>query len=187
VHIWGSRAAAPRRPDWVCFDVDPASGEFGDAARAGRRVKEALDALGLVSFPKTSGGRGLHVFVPIRVGPDTAAVLEFAESFARRLAAACPRELTVEARIRARRGRVYLDPFRNGLAQTVVAPFSVRRRPGAPVSMPLAWSEVTPSLVPSRFNLGTVARRLGRPDPWAEFFRSRQSLGTAVRRLRRVL
>jgi bifunctional non-homologous end joining protein LigD len=78
VHISASRASSPRQSDWVCFDIDPESGEFADAARAGLFVKEVLDALKLVSFAKTSGSRGIHVFVPIRVGPDADEVLSFA-------------------------------------------------------------------------------------------------------------
>lgn len=185
VHAWSSRLRAPHRPDWVCIDVDPTSGKFGDAARAGRVIKAGLDELGLHSFPKTSGGRGLHVFVPITPGPDNRAVLAFAEAFVRRLAETRPKELTVEARISARRGRVYLDPFRNGFAQSVVAPYSVRRRLKAPVSTPLHWSEVTPKLDPARFNLGNFERRLEQPDPWADFFRRRQSLAAAMRTLDR--
>ncbi len=180
VHVWGSRAQTPRQPDWICFDIDPTSGEFAGAARAGLRIKEGLDELGLTSFPKTSGGRGLHVFVPIRVGPDAKEVLAFAEAFVRRLAAAHPKDLTVEAHIAARKGRVYLDPFRNGIAQTVVAPYSVRRRPKAPVSTPLDWSEVSPKLVPAHFNLGNFGKRLEGPDPWKDFFRKRQSLDAVV-------
>jgi bifunctional non-homologous end joining protein LigD len=186
VHIWGSRAEAPRRPDWVCFDLDPTSGAFADAARAGLLVKNALDALDIASYPKTSGGRGLHVFVPIRVGPDAGEVLEFAETFVRHLAAAHPRDLTVEARIAARRGRVYLDPFRNGFAQTVVAPCSVRRRPKAPVSTPLDWSEVTSTLVPSDFNLGNFLERIEGSNPWKDFFKRRQSLDGAIRKIKRL-
>ena len=186
VHIWNSRAEAPRRPDWVCFDLDPTSGAFADAARAGLLVKDALDAVGVASFPKTSGSRGLHVFVPIRVGPDVMRVLEFAEAFVRRLAAAHPNELTVEAHVAARRGRVYLDPFRNGFAQTVVAPYAVRRRPKAPVSTPLDWSEVTSTLLPSDFNLGNFLKRLEGSNPWRDFFRRRQSLDAAVRGLGRL-
>jgi bifunctional non-homologous end joining protein LigD len=185
VHVWGSRAEAPRLPDWVCFDLDPTSGRFADAARAGLQVKDALDALGIASYPKTSGSRGLHVFVPIRVGPDVKEVLGFAEAFVRRLAAAHPNDLTVEAHVAARRGRVYLDPFRNGFAQTVVAPFSVRRRPGAPVSTPLAWAEVSPRLVPSTFNLGNFTRRLQGHNPWQDFFRRRQSLAAAMKAVQR--
>lgn len=187
VHVWASRVQAPRRPDWVCFDVDPTSGRFADAARAGLRLKEALDELGLISFPKTSGGRGLHVFVPIRVGPENDELLAFAETVVRSVAARYPKELTVEAHLAARRGRVYLDPFRNGFAQTVVAPFSARRQPKAPISTPLDWSEVTPTLIPTNFNLGNFAKRLGHPDPWKDFFRSRQSIRGAMATATRLL
>jgi bifunctional non-homologous end joining protein LigD len=186
VHVWGARAANPRKPDWVCFDLDPDSGRFADAAKAGLRVKEALDALGLVSFAKTSGKKGMHVFVPIRVGPDSDEVLGFAQGLGARLAAAYPKELTIEGRIAARKGRVYLDPFRNGFAQTVVSPFCVRHAPGAPVSTPLDWTEVRPTLKPSDFNLGNFEARLKKPDPWADFFESRQSLDRALKALKRL-
>ena len=181
IHVWNSRAGAPRKPDWVCFDLDPDSGKFADAARAGLRVKEALDSLKLTSFPKTSGSRGLHVFVPLRVGPDTDEVKQFAVRLGTLLAAAYPTELTVEGRISERRGRVYLDAFRNGFGQTVTAPYCVRRRPKAPVSTPLDWSEVKPSLDPARFNLTTFDKRLAGADPWKDFFRHRQALGPALR------
>lgn len=186
VHVMGSRASSPRQPDWVCFDLDPESGQFADAARAGQYVKEALDSLGLVSFPKTSGSRGLHVFVPIRTGPSTNEVLSFAEAVCARVAAAHPKELTVEHSIASRRGRVYLDPFRNGFAQTIVAPFSVRRRPKAPVSSPLEWSEVRPTVNPADFNIGNFAIRLRHADPWKDFFRSRQSLKNTTALLKKL-
>jgi bifunctional non-homologous end joining protein LigD len=181
VHIMAGRASAPRQSDWVCFDLDPESGKFADAARAGLLVKEALDVLKLDSFAKTSGGRGMHVLVPIRTGPDASEVLAFAENVGARLAAAYPKELTVEHSLAARRGRVYLDPFRNGFGQTVAAPYSVRRRAHAPISTPLAWSEVNPELDPADFNLGNFLRRARRADPWRDFFRSRQSLQDAAR------
>ena len=186
VHVWGARAANPRQPDWVCFDLDPDSGKFSDAANAGLKVKEALDALNLVSFAKTSGKKGLHVFVPIRVGPDADEVRGFAESLGARLAAAYPKELTVEGRIAARKGRVYLDPFRNGFAQTVVSPFCVRHAPHAPVSTPLSWKEVLPNLAPSDFNLGNFEKRLSEPDPWKDFFTARQSLDRALKALKQL-
>jgi bifunctional non-homologous end joining protein LigD len=186
VHVAATCAGHPRQPDWVCFDLDPESGKLADAARAGLRVKDALDALKMVSFPKTSGSRGLHVLVPVQNGPDVGQALSFARSFATRLAALYPEDLTVEARIPARRGRVYVDPFRNGFLQTVVAPYSVRRRPGAPISTPLSWPEVTGGLVPSAFNLGSFGKRLEEPDPWRDFFLSRQSLKDAIAGLKRL-
>jgi bifunctional non-homologous end joining protein LigD len=186
VHAMGGRAASPRKPDWICFDLDPQSGKFADAARAGLFVKEALDTLGLESFPKTSGSRGLHVFVPLKASPDVAEVLSFAEQFVKRVAAAVPGELTVEHSIAARGNRVYLDPFRNGFGQTVVTPYSVRRREKAPVSTPLAWPEVKTTLVPSSFNIRNFQKRLARRDPWANFFHSRQPLKNAIARLAKI-
>ena len=176
VHVWGSRASKPESPDWMVFDLDPGSGEFADAAKAGLLVKGALDELGLKSFPKTSGSRGLHVFVPLKVGPDFDEVRAFAGSLCAQLAAAHPETLTVEARIQARKDRVYLDSFRNGFGATVVAPYSVRRREKAPFSMPLLWEEVKPGLKPASFNLGNYKKRLAGADPWEGFFESRQSL-----------
>jgi bifunctional non-homologous end joining protein LigD len=183
VHVTGSRASNFPKPDWICFDLDPGTGKFRDSAKAGLMVKEALDALELESFPKTSGSRGLHVFVPIRVGPSSDDVLKFAEKLVARLAAEHPKELTVEHAIADRGDRVYLDPFRNGAVQTVVTPYSVRRKPHAPFSMPLAWTEVKPSLDPATFNLGNFRERLKRKDPWADFFESRQNFAAASKRL----
>ena len=185
VHVCGSRAGNFPKPDWICFDLDPTSGSFSDAADAGLLLKEVLDALRLVSFPKTSGSRGLHVFVPIRVGPSADQVLKLAERVVRALASDHPKRLTVEHSIAARGDRVYLDAFRNGAVQTVVSPYSVRRKPHAPISTPLAWSEVKRSFVPASVNLGTFGKRFGKKDPWADFFRSRQALGNALARLKR--
>jgi len=186
VHVMGGCANSPRQPDWVCFDIDPESGQFGDAAQAALYVKESLDVLKLVSFVKTSGSRGMHVMVPIKRGPDADEVLSFAKSVVERVAAAHKGELTVEHSVAARRGRVYLDPFRNGFGQTVVAPFSVRRRAKAPVSTPLDWSEVKPTLVPSDFNIGNFTNWLRGSDPWEDFFESRQSLDGAARLLKNL-
>jgi len=186
VHVWGARAQSPRQPDWLCFDLDPDSGKFADAARAAARIKEALDALKLVSFAKTSGKKGLHVFVPIRVGPDADDVRGFAEMLGTKLSAAYPKEMTMENSIARRKGRVYLDPFRNGFAQTVVSPFCVRRFPRAPVSTPLAWSEVKPALDPGTFNIATFGERLKKRDPWEDFWKSRQDLKPAIAALKRL-
>jgi bifunctional non-homologous end joining protein LigD len=186
VHVSGSRASSLRKPDWVCFDMDPQSGKFSDAARASLRLKEVLDVLKLESFPKTSGSRGLHVFIPIKPDADVNEVLSFAESLVARLAAQFPKDLTVEHSIAARKQRVYLDPYRNGFGQTVVAPYSVRRRPKAPFSTPLSWSEVSPALDPSEFNLGNYTKRLNVADPWQDFFRTRQPLAPAINALKKI-
>ena len=187
VHVTGSRAKTFPRPDWVCFDLDPQSGKFADAAKAGLLAKAVLDELDLVSFPKTSGSRGLHIFVPIRIGPSADEVLKFAEEFVSRLAAAYPKQLTVAHTIAGRGQRVYLDAFRNGSVQTVVSPYSVRRKPHAPVSTPLAWSEVKPTLNPSSFNMGNfVGTRLNKKDPWSNCFNSRQTLARAIARLKQL-
>jgi len=186
VHVWGSRADDLDRPDWVCFDLDPDSGSILDAVSAALKVKQALDALGLVSFVKTSGGKGLHIFVPITRGPTTEEATWFAKELGTRLAAAWPKELTMEMRIAARKGRVFLDSFRNAFGQTVVSPYSVRRRPHAPVSTPLSWSEVVSSIRAEDFTIGNFAERLKKRDPWADFFRRRQSLRKALSALKRL-
>jgi bifunctional non-homologous end joining protein LigD len=186
VHITGSRAKTFPKPDWVCFDLDPNNVSFTAVVKAAMLVKEVLDALGLVSYPKTSGSRGIHIFVPIRVGPTSDEVLQFTEDLVARLAAAHPNQLTAEHSIAGRGKRVYLDAFRNGSVQTVVSPYSVRRKPHAPVSTPLAWSEVKPSLDPVKFNLANFHLRLKKKDPWADFFRNRQNLTAAINRLKRI-
>jgi bifunctional non-homologous end joining protein LigD len=180
VHVSGSRAPSLRKPDWVCFDLDPQTGKFSDAVNAATHVKEVLDALKLTSYPKTSGSRGLHIFIPIKPDADVDEVLTFAETLVARVAAQWTKELTVEHSIAARQDRVYLDPYRNGFGQTVVAPYSVRRRPKAPFSAPLSWQEVRTDLDPSQFNISNYQQRLKKTDPWQDFFASRQSLSAAI-------
>jgi bifunctional non-homologous end joining protein LigD len=186
VHVCGSRAQNFPKPDWICFDLDPMTGKFSDAASACLLMKEALDELELEAFVKTSGSRGIHIFIPLKVGPSSDEVLEFATALAAKLAAAHPKELTAEHSIAARKNRVYIDVARNGKVQTVVSPYSVRRKPKAPISTPLAWSEVKTSLDHTRFNLGNFSARMKTKDPWADFFKSRQTLKGATSRLKSI-
>ena len=186
IHVTGSRAKTFPKPDWICFDLDPITGSFQDAARASVYVKKALDELHLVSFAKTSGSRGLHIFVPIATGPVADKVLKFAEKLVSMVAKSYPKELTVEHSIAARGDRVYLDPFRNGSVQTVVSPYSVRRKSHAPVSTPLDWAEVGRLKDPATFNIKNFAKRLSKRDPWADFFKQRQSLRSALKELDRI-
>ena len=176
VHVMNCRKDALARPDWVAFDLDPGSGKFSDAARAGLILRSVLDEAGFRSFPKTSGSRGLHVFVPLRRGPTQEEVRSFAAAVGRLLAAKAPDLVTVEMSKAKRRGRVFADALRNAFGQTVVSPYSVRRRPKAPVSTPLDWSEVDPKLDPSVFNISTFEKRLAGSNPWADFWKSRQKL-----------
>lgn len=185
VHVAATRAKTFPKSDWLCFDLDPGSGKFADAARVALLVRPALDGLGLRSYPKTSGSRGIHIFIPLRIGPTADDVLKFAEEFSSRMARSHPKEITVEHSIAQRGYRVYLDPFRNGLMQTVVSPYSVRRKPHAPISTPLAWTEVTPALDPSSFNLSNFKNRL-KNDPWSDFFSNRQSLSKAIANLKKI-
>jgi len=176
VHVMNSRVRSMRDADWLAFDLDPSSGEFSDTIRAGRALKEILDEHGLVSFPKTSGSRGLHVFVPLRAGHSQEDVTAFAVRIGEELARREPDLVTMAHRKSARGARVYADPFRNAYLQTIVAPYSVRRRPGATVSTPLAWDEVTARLDPRRFTMRTLEKRIASADPWSGFRRRAQRL-----------
>jgi len=176
VHVMNSRARSMREVDWLAFDLDPSSGEFSDTIRAGGALRKILDEHGLVSFPKTSGSRGLHVFVPLRAGHTQEDVTAFAVRIGEELARREPELVTMEHRKSARGARVYADPFRNAYLQTIVAPYSVRRRPGATISTPLAWDEVTTRLDPRRFTVRTLEKRMASADPWADFKRRAQRL-----------
>jgi bifunctional non-homologous end joining protein LigD len=168
MHVMSGRTKKLHEPDWLALDLDPTSGEFADAARAGLALRKMLDELRLPSFPKTSGSRGLHVFVPLRPGQRDDRVVGLATSLGNELARREPKLATMAHSKSARQGLVYADPFRNAYAQTIVSPYSVRRRPGATVSTPLDWDEVTPRLDPAKFTIRTFAKRAGR-DPWVDF------------------
>jgi bifunctional non-homologous end joining protein LigD len=176
MHVMNCRLRSLEQPDWLAFDLDPGSGRFADAARTGRLLREILDDFGLRSYPKTSGGRGLHVLVPLRQGPTQDAVRAFAMEVGHAMAERAPTLVTVAMSKGKRHGRVFADALRNAFGQTIVAPYSVRRRPGAPVSTPLDWEEVDPRLDPARYNIRTIERRLATRDPWADFWKQRQRL-----------
>jgi bifunctional non-homologous end joining protein LigD len=171
MHVMNFRVGSLHDADWLAFDLDPSSGEFADTVRAGLALKALLDEAGVVSFPKTSGSRGLHVFVPLRAGHAQDEVTGFAVRMGQGLARREPELVTMEHRKNARGARVYADPFRNAFLQTIVTPYSVRRRPHATVSTPLAWDEVTPKLDPGRFTIRTLEKRLAKADPWKDFKR----------------
>ena len=184
-----SQADQLHRPDMLIFDLDPpGTGHFEAVRTAALRLRQILeDDLGLAAFVKTTGSKGLHVQVPLNGREEFDPVREFAREVAEVLAAAEPDLVTVEQRKDARHGRVYADIMRNAYAQTAVAAYSVRARPGAPVAAPVSWDEVAdPALAADRFTLRTMPDRLAQlskaGDPWAGMSRHRQGL-TRPRRL----
>jgi bifunctional non-homologous end joining protein LigD len=167
-HAWTSTVRHLARPDLVIIDLDPDPGQGLDVVRAAARaVKAACEDLGLTPFVQTSGSRGYHVVMPLVPGPDVEVVRDFAAELAALVAARDPRRLSVEWRKAKRDGRLLLDTARNGYAQTLVAPYSVRPRPEAPVATPIDWSELG-RVEPRSYTLTNLRRRLARkPDPWA--------------------
>ncbi len=144
----------------MVFDLDPPEGRWNDLIEIANALRKFLQQLGIDSVPKTSGKRGLHVLVPVARGHTHQDALEFAVAITQTLERGLPRLATTERTIAKRQGRVYLDAMQNGYGKTMVAPYSLRAIEGAPASTPLRWSEVTPKLDPSKFNLKTIPARL---------------------------
>jgi bifunctional non-homologous end joining protein LigD len=192
LHVFLSRVGRLGYPDQLVFDLDPPAAErFGDARRAAFRLRDLLEGeLGLMTFVKTTGGKGLHVHVPLDARNGFDEVRAFARQVSGLLAARHPELVTTEQRKDKRGSRVYLDIMRNAYAQTVVAPFAVRARPGAPVAVPLHWDVVDDSsFTPAQFTLRTICGNLDdldQADPWAGLARRRYGLARARDRLSQV-
>ena len=185
-HTWLSRAAALDRPDQLVIDLDPSVQGLAEVRRATRLVGELLDDLGLTSYLKTTGSRGYHVLVPLRPDADFDEVRGFARDVAEVLVARVPDLLTLEQRKDKRGDRVFVDVLRNGYGQTAVPPYAVRARPGAPVSTPLEWDELS-RVEPGQHTITSVRRRLGqRDDPWVDVRRHPQGLARARERLAKI-
>ncbi|MFI9804746.1 non-homologous end-joining DNA ligase [Streptomyces sp. NPDC052301] len=186
LHRWLSRtdrAAGPDHPDRLVFDLDPPGDDFAAVREAAGRLRIILDDLGLPAAPMTTGSRGIHLVVPLdgRAGFDE--VRRFAHEVAEAAAAEHPDRLTTAARKNERGGRLYLDVQRNAYAQTAVAPYTVRARPGAPVAVPLTWEQLDdPGLDARRWTIADAVDQ-ARTDPWACLPRRGRALGPARRRL----
>jgi bifunctional non-homologous end joining protein LigD len=187
LHPWGVTVARPDRPDRLIFDLDPAEELGFDAViRAAHDVRERLEALGLTSFCKTTGGKGLHVVVPIAPDVEWRAAKAFTKALADRMSAERPDLYLAKLSKAERTGRIFIDYLRNDPTSTAVGPYSTRSRPGAPVSMPLDWAEVAEGLDPQAFSLRTAPDHIARtPDPWAGIGDVRQPLGPAIDQLGR--
>jgi len=177
-HVWLSHGQAPDRPDQVIFDLDPSDDDFQLVRSTAVSLKALLEEMGLSPFVKTTGSRGLHVVVPITVGPDFEVAHLFADHVAQKLAASDPAHLTTEFIKQKREGRLFIDVNRNAYAQTAVAPYSVRARAGAPIAMPVAWSDIKRgSLRPDGVTMRNVWDWLREhEDPWKSMESSHRSL-----------
>jgi bifunctional non-homologous end joining protein LigD len=171
IHPWGSTIADVDRPDRITMDLDPGPDvSWPEVIAAAADVRERLQGVGLESFVKTTGGKGLHVVVPLTPKADWAEVKTFAQALAFAMEADSPERYIAKASKQARKGLIYVDYLRNGRGATAIAAYSTRNRPGAPVSVPLAWSELSPDLAPNHFTVANLGARLAKlkRDPWAE-------------------
>jgi bifunctional non-homologous end joining protein LigD len=184
IHPWGAREDNVERPDRLYFDLDPdKSVAWEQVIQAARKMRELLDDLGLESFVKTSGGKGLHVVVPIVRRSDWGEARAFTKAVAERLARGAPQRYLATMSKSRRKGRIFIDYLRNARGATAVAPYSTRARDGAPVSAPLAWDELTPEIGPATYTVRNVPDRLesARRDPWEGFFQVRQTLSARAK------
>jgi bifunctional non-homologous end joining protein LigD len=193
IHAWMCHADDLERPDQIVIDIDPdTSLPFSRVVETALLVRDRLADLGLESFVKTTGGKGLHVALPVGRRVDWETHKEFTHALVKKLAREHPDRFVTTVRKSARKGKLFLDYLRNGRGATAIVPYSPRARPGAPVATPLEWEELETPLDPRTFRLGSVLERLAsRPDPWARFASVRQSItkkalaGVAAEKVRR--
>ncbi|MGH8111275.1 MAG: DNA ligase D [Rhodanobacteraceae bacterium] len=178
-HPWGSTIADLEHPDRLVFDLDPDEDVAWSRVRdAARTVRDRLEAVGLESFLRTTGGKGLHVVVPLNPRPDWEHAKAFAHALARTLEEASPREFVSVATKNRRKGRIFVDYLRNARGSTAVVSYCVRARPGAGVATPLRWDELARVRSGAHYTITNITRRLKsmRQDPWHGFDEIRQAL-----------
>jgi bifunctional non-homologous end joining protein LigD len=184
IHTWNSVVADLERPNRVVFDLDPAPDvEWARVVAAARLVRARLGSVGLESWVKTTGGKGLHVVAPLSPGSTWEAGATFSREVAEAIVREEPRGYVAHMAKAARAGKIFIDYLRNVRGATSVAAYSTRARPEAPVAVPLDWDELSPRLRSDRFTIESVPRRLAglRSDPWAGYWPARQALPAAQR------
>ncbi|MBC7954960.1 MAG: DNA ligase D, partial [Cytophagales bacterium] len=177
-HTWNCTTRAMDRPDRMVFDLDPGEGVAWALVREGSQLmKSFLDELGLVSFLKTSGGKGLHVVVPLTPKYDWDTVKDFSQAIVAHMAQVIPQRFVAKSGPKNRVGKIFIDYLRNGLGATTVCAWSARARPGMGVSVPLAWDELAGLKSAAQWSVGNVAERLSTGNtPWDGYTAARQSL-----------
>ena len=173
LHPWGSTRQHLDQPDILIFDLDPGPGvTWATCIDAARDLRDLLHEMGLESFPKLSGGKGVHVVVPIKPQLEWDAAKAFTRAVVQLLASREPDRYTTVMAKAKRQGRIFLDYLRNGFGNTAVAPYSTRARAGAPIAVPIRWEELTPACAPDRYTIRNIGRRLAtlKRDPWDGFF-----------------
>jgi bifunctional non-homologous end joining protein LigD len=170
IHLWGATIEAVETPDQIIFDLDPDPGVPLEAVReAALTVRDRLREIGFESLLKTSGGKGYHVVMPLRPRDGWDWVKGFARDFAQALAGSEPTRFTATLSKKARKGKIFVDYLRNGRGATAIAPYSTRARPGAPVAVPIDWTDLA-TTAPDAFDAATLLREGPPADLWAGFF-----------------
>ncbi len=186
-HPWHSRTRNLDRPDWFVFDLDPGEGvKFETICEVAVTTRKILAGLGLESYPKTSGSRGIHIYVPVKAIYDYDGIADFAARVAALVADEHPGAATVERSLKKRgKATIYVDHMQNARGKSVVAPYSVRPREGAPVSAPLTWREVeSKRIAPQDFTIENILARVrDKGDLFAEVLKNKQTLGDALEKL----
>ncbi|HEY2413283.1 MAG TPA: DNA ligase D [Pirellulaceae bacterium] len=183
IHIWGSQAKSLEKPDRLIFDLDPDPAvEWPKVVTAAREVKLVLEELGLVTFLKTTGGKGLHLVVPVQPRTEWDEAKAFCKAVADLIVRAAPDRFIATMSKAARKGKIFIDYLRNGRGATAIAPYSTRAKDGAPVSVPIAWNELSPKLRSDQFTIENLFARLDKlkSDSWADIAQVKQSITKAM-------
>jgi bifunctional non-homologous end joining protein LigD len=175
-HTWGSRVGELEKPDLMVFDLDPDEGmDLSNVRQGVRDIKSILTELSLTSYLKVSGGKGYHVVVPLKPSVTWDVVRDFSKSVAQVMEKKWPDRYTSNIRKTKRSNKIFIDWIRNSRGSTSIAPYSIRARKGAIISMPILWEELD-TIAPDGINIAEALKRIGGEDPWKDFFQNKQQL-----------